>query len=121
VPIVNFVLTILVGVGNMVIEIYNTIVKTLRSIDIFGWKPFGGMSTVNKINYNELKLNEIDLDNGSTNTSSSSSSSSTASYTAAKDVTCNFYFNDNIFLRSEDEMAVYMERITKNARKKGLI
>ena len=55
--VVNFVVDVfkwLVGtVVSFFTGIYNWIVKTLRGINIFGWRPFGGLKTIDDSKYQE--------------------------------------------------------------------
>lgn len=127
VPVINFILLLISGIGNFFIAMYNGIISVLNSISIFGWHPFD-FDSKGYINYDSIKLSEIsdsdsddydyDNDTDSTNDSTSSGSSS-ASYTAAKDTYVNIYFNNSYVNGDAREIAIMLNKEIQSAEKLG--
>lgn len=116
-PVVNFLMTMVESVGNFFIRIWNKIVQVLKRINIFGWRPFGGLQEAAEIHFNRLG----DLDDSKTKSSEEKKESSSrgASYTAAKDIYVNIYYNHSYVNGDAREIALQIRDEIKNAERLG--
>jgi hypothetical protein len=113
-PIINFFGKLFVGVYNLVIGIWNAIVRVLKSINIFGWKPFSGLKEKQKETWTDIEK----VDPNGTDYSAmpgsqeeySSGGSSSGSYSAAKDVIVNISFNHSYVNGDAREIALMIEK-----------
>lgn len=113
VPVYNGVVWVFTQVANFFIGLYNRIADTLNSIDIFGWHPFD-IGKKSEIDYDAEKLSELD-DSDSSDSDDDTSSSTSASYTAAKDVYVNIYFNQSAVCGDLRELALLIQKELKSA------
>jgi len=123
VPVYNGIVRVFTAVANFFVGIYNRIIEVLNSIDILGWHPFS-LGQKDEINYDALKISEIDSSSdssGDSDTSSSSSGSSSASYTAAKDVYVNIYFNNSYVNGDAQQIAIMLAKEIKSAERLGYV
>jgi hypothetical protein len=118
-PIINFFGKIFVGIYNFIISIWNAIANFLNGISIFGWHPFN-LKTKKQETWTDLT--EISGENdystmpGSTNETSGSGS---GSYSAAKDVIVNIYFNHSFVNGDARTIALALEAELESAHALG--
>lgn len=120
-PIVNFLVKIIAGVGNTFIAIWNAIADILNSINIFGWRPFN-LSKKSYIDTNSLTLQAIGENNTSNSKASenhSKGNSKGASYTAAKDIYVNIYYQNSYVNGDARQIALSIRDEIKKAEKLG--
>ncbi|UTC92215.1 hypothetical protein [Treponema denticola] len=122
VPVVNFLVRVMAGIGNVFIAIWNAIVGMLNSINIFGWRPFN-LSKKSYIDANSLSLKAIgdsptNGGGGNTNTGKTNSSKG-ASYTAAKDIYVNIYYQNSYVNGDARQIALSIRDEIKSAERLG--
>jgi hypothetical protein len=121
VPVYNGILWVFTKIANFFVGLYNKVADVLNSIDIFGWHPFS-LGSKSEIDYDAEKLSEISDDSsGSSSGDDDDSSSTSASYTAAKDVYVNIYFNNSYVNGDAREIAVMLAKEIKAAEKLGYV
>ncbi|EMB20697.1 hypothetical protein HMPREF9723_02157 [Treponema denticola OTK] len=121
-PVVNFLVRVMAGIGNTFIAIWNAIVGVLNSINIFGWHPFN-LSKKSYIDTNNLTLKAIgdspaNGGGGNTNTGKTNSSKG-ASYTAAKDIYVNIYYQNSYVNGDARQIALSIRDEIKSAERLG--
>ncbi|UTC86867.1 hypothetical protein [Treponema denticola] len=119
-PVVNFLVRVMAGIGNTFIAIWNAIVGVLNSINIFGWRPFN-LSKKSYIDTNSLTLKAIGDSpaNGSNGNTGKSNSSKGASYTAAKDIYVNIYYQNSYVSGDARQIALSIRDEIKSAERLG--
>lgn len=121
VPVVNFLLKIICAVGNFFIRMYNGIIGVLNSISIFGWHPFN-FSTKSEMNYDPMKLSQSpnnSSENGNGRRSGNTNMGGSASYTAAKDIYINIYYNHSYVNGDARQIALSIRDEIKSAERLG--
>nr|DAI32700.1 MAG TPA: tail length tape measure protein [Caudoviricetes sp.] len=121
VPVVNFLLKIICAVGNFFIRMYNGIIGVLNSISIFGWHPFN-FSTKSEMNYDSMKLSQSpnnSSENGNGRRSGNTNTGGSASYTAAKDIYVNIYYNHSYVNGDARQIALSIRDEIKSAERLG--
>lgn len=118
VPIVNFILKIVSTIVNAVAGAINFIIGLLNKI------PGVNIRKVSGMDYESVKLKEIDPTTTATRdytqtSDDGGSSSGTGSYSAAKDVTVNIYFNSSYVNGDAREIALALERELESAHALG--
>lgn len=122
-PVVNFLVKMIAGVGNVFIAIWNAIVDVLNSINIFGWRPFN-LSRKSKINADDYSLKAIEDRPASSTTGGGigdkkTSNSRGASYTAAKDIYVNIYYQNSYVNGDARQIALSIRDEIKKAERLG--
>ena len=120
-PVVNFLVKMIAGVGNVFISIWNAIVDVLNSIDIFGWHPFN-LSRKSKINADDYSLKAIEdrpMNTGNSTGDKKTSNSRGASYTAAKDIYVNIYYQNSYVNGDARQIALSIRDEIKSAERLG--
>jgi hypothetical protein len=123
VPVYNGIVWVFTQIANFFIGLYNRIADVLNSINIMGWQPFD-ISKKDSIDYDAEKLSEMSDDDYNSNSSDDdddSSSGGSASYTAAKDVYVNIYFNNSYVNGDAQQIAIMLAKEIKNAEKLGYV
>lgn len=119
-PVVNFLVKVMAGIGNTFIAIWNAIVGVLNSINIFGWHPFN-LSKKSYIDTNSLTLKAIGDSpaNGGNGNAGKTNSSKGASYTAAKDIYVNIYYQNSYVNGDARQIALSIRDEIKSAERLG--
>lgn len=119
-PVVNFLVRVMAGIGNTFIAIWNAIVGVLNSINIFGWHPFN-LSKKSYIDTNSLTLKAIgdSPTNGGNGNAGKTNSSKGASYTAAKDIYVNIYYQNSYVNGDARQIALSIRDEIKSAERLG--
>lgn len=120
VPIVNFLLFFLVAIHNFFIGMYNAVAGVLNSINILGWRPFN-ISKKKKTNFDDVKAKEIDTtqNSGSSEMTAGAVTSSSASYTAARDIFVNIYYDHSFVNGDAREIAIALRNEIRIAERLG--
>lgn len=119
-------------VANFFIALYNAIVSIFKKISLptgirigrsgihIKWKSLATMMGMEKKDAISIDLGDDD-DTSTSSSSSSSVSGGSASYTAAKDVYVNIYFNNSFVNGDAQEIAIMLKKEIARAESKNLV
>lgn len=133
--VVNALAPVISGFANFFITMWNSIVDIFSYISIptgfywdwgphFSWTSLASLMGLSKSAYTKTSDFQVDTSSNASNyetTSTESVSSGSASYTAAKDVYVNIYFNNSFVNGDAQEIAIMLKKEISRAESKNLV